>query len=312
MPIRPDQIFTQALDDAAAHLPEIARGDALGLRAALDPILLEESRRISPIPDVSRRDITVSADDGATLLARWYTKRGSSPGSAALFLHGGGLIAGSVKIYDPYVAQHVHWSGVPMLSLDYRLAPEATGDTPARDATAALRWLREHAEELGVDAGRVGVMGDSAGGGVAAATAILARDEGIEIAQQILIFPMLDDRTTQEDPSLGRLVTWTHEDNYTGWHALLGDAIATAGVPASAAPARLDNFAGLAPAYIEVGAVDLFRDEDIRYACRLLQAGVQTELHVHPGAPHAYDSMALDSPFASRWRKDRTRVLKSL
>ncbi|MFS0734144.1 alpha/beta hydrolase [Microbacterium sp. 1P10UB] len=312
MTIPADPIFESALAQTAAHLPGVARGDALDLRGAIDAGLREEFGRLPACPEVSRHDVSFVADDGATLPARWYRPAGSGSGSAVLFFHGGGLIAGSVEIYDPYVAQHVQSSGVPMLSVDYRLSPEATGDTPARDALAAVRWVREHAEELGVDPQRLALMGDSAGGGVAAAAAILARDAGIAIARQILIFPMLDDRTVDEDPSLGRLVMWTHEDNFTGWRALLGDTRGTADVPASAAPARLEDFTGLAPAYIEVGAVDLFRDEDVQYAARLLQAGVQTELHVHPGAPHAYDSMALDSEFATRWRADRTRVLRSI
>lgn len=311
MPITVDPIFDAALTEAAAA-PGLPRGDAAARRAALDPLLAEEFQRMGPTPDVSHRDVRLPMDDGQKILARWYSRDGSAPGSAVVFLHGGGLIAGSVEIYHRYVAHHVHWSGVPILSVDYRLAPAATGDTPAQDAMAALSWLSEHATELGVDPHRLALMGDSAGGGIAAAAAIIARDHGIEVARQILIFPMLDDRTVGADSSLGRPGIWTDDDNYTGWLALLGDRLGTDAVSAYAAPARLEDFSRLAPAYIEVGSVDLFRDESIDYARRLLRAGVQTELHVHPGAPHAYDSMALDSAFADRWRADRTRALMGI
>ncbi|KQR00443.1 alpha/beta hydrolase [Arthrobacter sp. Leaf141] len=243
---------------------------------------------------------------------RWYKKDNSAPGSAVIFLHGGGMIAGSVEIYDPFVRQHVQWSGVPMLSVDYTLAPGTGDEAPAYEALAAIQWVLDHAATLQIDPERVAIMGDSAGGGIAAATAILARDRGINIAQQILVFPMLDDRTLEMDPQVARFATWTHEDNYTGWRALLGDRLGSPHVSAYFAPSRLEDFAGLAPAYIEVGTLDLFRDECISYAQRLLRAGVQTELHVHPGAPHGYDSLALGSSFAARWKADRVRVIRNL
>lgn len=318
MPLDLDPVFIDPLATGGGTAPPliVARGDALGLRAILDPLLVEAFAASEPAPDVSSRDVSTPARDGTEIVMRWYTAPRAGPGSdptaAAVFLHGGGLIAGSVDIYDPFVRQHVQWSGVPMLSVEYRLAPEATGETPARDSFAALLWLLEHAAELGVDPARIAVMGDSGGGGIAAAVAILARDEGIDLAAQILVFPMLDDRTTSPDPHLAGVATWTHDDNATGWLALLGEQLGDPDVSPYAAPARLQDFSGLARAYIEVGALDIFRDECIDYAHRLLSAGVQTELHVHPGAPHGYDTMAIGTPFAARWKADRVRVLTSL
>jgi acetyl esterase/lipase len=181
------------------------------------------------------------------------------------------------------------------------------------DAYAALRWLHEHAGELGVDLDRIGVMGDSAGGGMAAALTILARERGgPKIARQILLMPMLDDRTREPDPEIASNVLWSYDDSATAWPALLGDAAGGPDVPATAAPARLEDAAGLPPAYIEVGQIDVFRDEDLAYAVKLSRAGVPVEFHLHPGAPHEFDSIAFDSDVARRAIADRVRVLKSI
>lgn len=284
-------------------------GDAPAMRAFLDDALPTTFAASRPAPDVVRRVIEIARDDGVRIRARWYWRAGDRPGSAVVFAHGGGMVGGSVAAYDAFVAQHVQWTGVPMLSVEYRRAPDVTGDKPARDVFSGLSWVLDHAVDLGVDPKRVAVMGDSAGGGLAAAAAILARDERLPLAAQILIFPMLDDRTTRPDPHLVNLATWTHEDNEIGWRALLGSRTGTHDVSPLEAPARLREFTGLAPAFIEVGGLDIFRDESIAYARGLLQAGVTTELHVHPSAPHGYDSLALESDFAGRWRADRVRVL---
>jgi acetyl esterase/lipase len=286
--------------------------DPLALRALIDESLPLSFADSEPAPDVSSRDVATEADDGAIVPLRWYERSGSAPGSVAIYVHGGGMVAGSVDAYDPFVRQHVQWTGVPMLAVEYRRAPEATGEMPARDVLAALRWLLDHAAELGVDPARVAIMGDSAGGAIAAGVAILARDQGIALARQLLVFPMLDDRTTQPNPHLEGVITWTHDFNLTGWHALLGDRRGTDDVSPVAAPARLVDAAGLAPAYLEVGTLDLFCDETIAYARKLLAAGVEAELHVHPGAPHGYDSMATEAALTRRWKADRVRVLTSL
>ncbi|ABW10008.1 Alpha/beta hydrolase fold-3 domain protein [Parafrankia sp. EAN1pec] len=189
------------------------------------------------------------------------------------------------ELYDPWVARYVSATGVPMLSVEYRLAPEHSHPTPAEDCYAALRWLADHAVELGVDPARIAVMGDSGGGGLAAAVALLARDRGGPVlARQILIYPMLDDRNTTPDPA----------------------------IPPYAAPARADDLTGLPPAYVEVGELDIFRDESIEYARRLAAAGVSTELHVHPGAPHGFDALGPETDVGRRATADRVRVLTGL
>jgi acetyl esterase/lipase len=204
-------------------------------------------------------------------------------------------------------------SGVPMLQVEYRLAPEHPHPTPVEDCYAALGWLTAHAAELGVDPARIAVMGDSAGGGLAAGVALLARDRGgPALARQVLVYPMLDDRTRTPDPEIVPYATWTYDDNVTGWDALLGEAAGTDDVSPYAAPARALELAGLAPAYIEVGELDAFRDEDVAYARRLAGAGVSTELHVHPGCPHGFESFAPATDVARRSTDDRVRVLRSL
>jgi acetyl esterase/lipase len=196
--------------------------------------------------------------------------------------------------------------------MDYRLAPEFHDTTPAEDAFTATRWLFEHADQQGVDPTRIALMGDSGGGGVAAGAAILARDHGVQLARQILIYPMLDDRNTTPDPALAPTATWTYDNNFTGWHALLGGAIGGSSVSHVAAPARLHDFAGLAAAYIEVGELDIFRDESIDYARRLIAAGVSCELHVVPGAPHAHDLIGMPFAIGRRSLDEKIRAINSV
>ncbi len=151
-------------------------------------------------------------------------------------------------------------------------------------------------------------MGDSAGGGIAAGVALLARDRGLKLARQILIYPMLDDRNQAPEDALVPFANWTYDNNFTGWSALLGPAFGSDDVPAAAAPSRARDLRGIAPAYIEVGELDIFRLEDIDYARAIAAAGVSIELHVHPGAPHGFERMAPDSDVARRATADRLRV----
>src|SRR6476469_352773 len=298
---------------AMAEADPPAVGDVAARRAMWEPII-GAAGTAQPIPaDVTTREYDMTTDDGARITVRWYAKDGATPGPAVLFHHGGGYIFGHIDLFDGPVSRYVSASGVPMLSVEYRRAPEHPFPTPLEDAYAALCWLHERAPELGVDRDRIGVMGDSAGGGMAAALTILARDRGgPKIARQILIMPMLDDRTTTPDPHLEPYVLWSYDDNRTAWPALLGEVAGGPDVPATAAPARLTDATGLPPAYIEVGQLDVFRDEDTAYATKLTQAGVQVEFHLHPGAPHEFDSIAFDSDVARRAIADRVRVLRSI
>jgi acetyl esterase/lipase len=269
------------------------------------------STGLNPSPDVQVKAYSVDRD-GFQMPVRWYTRGDSSPGSAAVYIHGGGMVCGNLDVFEPIVRYMVQQSGVPFLAVGYRLAPEHPGTGPAEDAFAGYRWLLDHAAELGVDPARVALMGDSGGGGIGAGAAILARDNGVPLAKQILICPMLDDRNVEPDPLLAPTATWGYDNNFTGWNALLGDRRGGLDVPPDAAPARLTDFAGLAPAYIEVGELDLFRDESLSYAQRLLSAGVSCEFHLHPGAPHGYEWLNQGSALSKRALAERFRVLQGL
>jgi acetyl esterase/lipase len=314
MPFSYDPDLAEVLASVAEllHAEPVAAGDWQTLRETGNAGLAVMFSAMPEVSGVQSTDVEIAGHEGATITARLYQKEGSNPGSALLYIHGGGMVLGSMDLYDKVPATYVAETGVPMLSVDYRLAPENPHPVPVEDCFAALSWLHEHAPNYGIDQARIGVMGDSAGGGLAAAAAIVARDRGLALAKQILIYPMLDDRNVLPDPELVPFAVWTYDGNITGWGALLGDQRGTGDVPSSAAPARETNFAGLAPAYIEVGELDIFRDEDIEYARQLGRAGVSTELHVHTGVPHGFDAVAGDSSLGRRSRADRIRVIQSI
>lgn len=209
-----------------------------------------------------------------------------------LHCHGGGYVFGS-----PAAQLYQHRSMAEALScclvsVDYRLAPETRFPGAIEDCYAALTWLFENAGKMKIDPTRIGVMGESAGGGLAASLALLARDRGgPSLAFQHLIYPMIDDRTgttNRTHPFAGAFV-WTEQNNYFGWSALLGQPAGGADVSPYAAAARAQDLSDLPPAFVSTGALDLFVDEDIDYARRLMRAGVPVELHVYPGAFHGFD-----------------------
>ncbi|MGB2811735.1 MAG: alpha/beta hydrolase [Mycobacterium sp.] len=292
-----------------------ALGDVAARRRNARRMVKGVSALLPQIPGVEVRHFDLPAADGATVPLHWYRSTAlAAPGSAALYLHGGGMILGLGELgalYDTAARSYVAASGVPLLLVDYRIAPEHPHPTPVEDCYQALGWLVDNADALGVDPARIAVMGDSAGGGLAAAVCLLARDRaGPAIAAQVLAYPMLDDRTPEPDPALVPLLTWSHDDNRTGWAALLGGA--DPDVSPYAAPARAHDLSGLPPAYIDVGDLDLFYEQDVHFADRLAAAGVPTELHVHPGCPHAFEMLAPMAAVSVRVMADRVRRLRSL
>jgi len=209
-----------------------------------------------------------------------------TPVAAVLYLHGGGYVLGTATMGDQFCSRLARHLGVVVAAVDYRLAPEHPYPAALEDADAALRWLAEQPE---VDAGRIALVGDSAGGGLAAAVALRARDRGeISPVVQVLSYPMLDDRTKDAgvDPRVLRL--WNQPSNRFGWDAYLGDR-AGQEVPATAAPARASDLSGLPATWIGVGTHDLFYEEDVTWARRLEAAGVPCNLLVVEGAYHGFD-----------------------
>jgi acetyl esterase/lipase len=309
------QAVIAMLGEQGSRPTPAARDDWPRLRADSEATLAGLEAALDARPSVSRTDYQAASYDGSRVLVRWYAPAGhdrSAAGPAAVYLHGGGMILGTVALHDRLVAGYAADSGVPLLAVDYRRAPEHPHPAPAEDAYAGVAWLAAHASELGVDPARIAVMGDSAGAGLAAAAALLARDRGLPLAKQILIYPMLDDRNVTPDPALAPWAGWSYDDNYTGWHALLGDRIAGPDVPAYAAPARAADLSGLPATYVEVGELDIFRDEAIEYARRIALTGTSVELHVHPGCPHGFDRITAQADVVRRARGDRLRALTTI
>jgi acetyl esterase/lipase len=208
---------------------------------------------------------------------------------AVVTIHGGGYVIGSYDMDSPQLDRWCPTLGVVGVSVEYRLAPETPYPGPLDDCYAALRWTHDNAAELGIDKHRIGIYGLSAGGGLAAALTLLARDRGeVPVAFALLDCPMLDDR--QQTPSIRAdgLYVWSARSNEFGWRSYLGSLYGSEDVAPYAAAAREGDLAGLPPTCVVVGSIDGFRDEDIDYAQRLNQAGVACELHVIAGLPHAY------------------------
>jgi acetyl esterase/lipase len=219
---------------------------------------------------------------------------GAAPQPGVYYIHGGGMVMGDRRTGTAEMASWVEQAGVTVVSVEYRLAPEHPYPAPIDDCYAGLCWMAEHAGELGTDPGRLIITGRSAGGGLAAGVALLARDRGgPALSHQILVCPMLDDRAiTPSSHELDREGVWDQNSNLTGWTALLGDASGGPDVPVYAAPAREQDLAGLPPTFIDVGSVETFRDEDIDYAARLSRAGIAVEMHLWPGGFHSFDHTA--------------------
>ncbi|MFF1908479.1 alpha/beta hydrolase [Kitasatospora sp. NPDC058218] len=231
------------------------------------------------------------------------------------YLHGGGMIMGNAWSVVPQLLRE--WAlplELAVISVEYRLAPRTRHPGPLEDCYAGFVWAAEHAAELGIDADRIVLGGKSAGGGLAAALALLTRDRGGPAPiGQLLLCPMLDDRGTSfSSHQMAGLDTWDRTSNATAWQALLGDRYGAADLSPYAAPARATDLSGLPPAYLDVGSAETFRDEDVAYAQALWQAGGQAELHVWPGAFHGFDTLAPRSALARDAREARLRWLRRI
>jgi len=234
-----------------------------------------------------------SSDDGVDVVdlpsgagARLYRPTAAAaPTAALLWIHGGGYLLGSPEQDDALCRRYVQRLGIVVAAARYRLAPEHPYPIPLEDCYQVLTWL---AGLPGVDADRIAIGGASAGGGLAAALGFLARDRGeVSPVLQVLSYPMLDDRTVGPDLDKPGFRLWNTRSNRFGWTSYLGGAD-----PAVAVPARRTDLAGLAPAWLGVGTLDLFCAEDLAYAARLNAAGIECEVHEVPGAFHGFDGLA--------------------
>lgn len=235
------------------------------------------------------------------------------PSPAILHIHGGGMIMGTVEGYDARCKAYAHATGFPVFSVDYRLAPEHPYPAAIDDCVAAFDYLTDSSLQHTIDPARIALLGNSAGAGLAAGTALRLRDEPrtVRPMSQVLIYPMLDDRTTVMTPTFARTwLRWSFVDNRTAWEAYLSGPTP---VDSYAAPARATDLRGLPHTYICVGTADIFFDECTNFAAALSAAGVPTEFHVIDGAPHDFDYMAPTSPAAKKsWRSRFEFLVNSL
>ena len=287
--------------------------EALGIVKVREMMAATRPQLPPPPPEVQVYETHTAGRDGAPDVRLVVTapKAAGQGRPGILHVHGGGYILGSAEMTGPTDAQYALQLGAVVVSVDYRLAPETPHPGPVEDCYAGLAWLHAQAAALGVDPGRIVVTGESAGGGLAAALVLLARHRGEHaVAFQHLVFPMLDDRTAvQADPSpyVGQFV-WTRESNRFGWASLLGGPPGAPDVSPFAAPARATDLSGLPPTFMICGALDLFLEEDLEYARRLIRAGVPTELHIYPGAPHGFMFMP-EAQLTKTFARDSTAAL---
>ncbi|MGW5474516.1 alpha/beta hydrolase [Streptomyces chartreusis] len=271
------------------EIAEVRQGAGIQLLADLDLTMdgyFEVEDRVVPGP--------VGAPEISLLICRPAAQVDAGPRPVIYHVHGGGMIIGNNRVgVDAPLAWAKELDAV-VVSVEYRLAPEHPHPAPIEDVYAGLEWTAAHASEFGGDAGRVVVAGASAGGGLSAALALLARDrKGPELIGQMLMCPMLDDRN--DSPStfqMAGLGVWDRTANETGWTALLGERRGGPDVSAYAAAARAEDLSGLPPAFLDVGSAETFRDEVVAYASRIWQAGGVAELHVWPGGFHGFDGFA--------------------
>jgi len=267
----------------------------------------------SRTPDLLIENVFIPSEDGHTIRLRIYKPKSSpNPLPVLLWLHGGGYVMGKPEMDDRRCIEYARQAGIAVVSVDYRCAPKDPFPAALDDCTIALKWVAAHAEQLGVEPKRIAIGGESAGGGLAAALVQLAHDQlAIKSIFQLLIYPMLDDRTalrTDIDDSLNK--PWDQNSNRFGWESYLGGQCGAQDVPQYAVPARRADLSGLPPAWIGVGSLDIFHDEDVAYAQRLQACGVACEVKVVPGAFHGFDVFNPQLPFVQDFKNSQFSALE--
>lgn len=286
--------------------PELRRSARLLPKQMITPVTLPFVRAASRLMWRNAPSDVEVLTLGSGVSVRLHRPAGiSSPGPALLWIHGGGYVIGDAAQDDDLCRRFAEKLGATVAAVNYRLAPQHSYPVPLEDCYAALSWLTGLPS---VDPDRVAIGGASAGGGLAASLALLTRDRSeIPLVAQLLVYPMLDDRTVGRadlDNPGHRL--WNQTSNRFGWQAYLGDAD-----PDVAVPARRDDLAGLPPAWVGVGTLDLFHDEDLAYAQRLQDAGVPCEVTVVPGAFHGFDGIAPNADVSQRFFASQCALLRN-
>ena len=286
--------------------------DLAGSRTILKK--LAERARIRDTSSIAVEEFAIThSEDSTTLnLKSFRPLTGSTEKPALLWIHGGGYVMGSAGDTDQTLAHIALETDCTVFSVDYRLAPEHAYPAALDDCFDCLLWLQKHANQLKIDPERIAIGGASAGAGLTAALALRARDEGTQqVLFQLLIYPMLDHRHRTpssraiQDPNL-----WNEQTNRLAWALYLGALTDHDEIPLYASASLAADLTNLPPAFVCVGDLDIFLDEDIDYAQRLLQAGVPTELHVYPGVIHGFDMLAPDAAISQRLRTDVNNALQ--
>jgi len=320
MPLSYDPEFAKALEPLIPKLAAIPMPKAHDIQARRDriPAIFGSMMAALPeVPDVSVDNLTVKSYDGADIIVYHIYPNEIPSGpqtSAYIYVWGGGMISGSASLFIKPVSLMASATRTQFFSVDYRIAPENPHPTPTEDVYAALEWLTENHEKFNIDPTRIGITGESAGGGIAAGVSIMARDRQLSppLAKQVLIYPMLDDRNCFPIPGLEELAFWKADDNLTGWTALLGDEVGKDSVSPYAAPIRVESVEGLPPIYIDVGELDIYKQENVEYIRRFMKANISAEFHLYPGVPHGFEGIAPTSTATRKATENRIRALCSI
>jgi len=298
----------------SSHPPveKVANGDIHELRKFGNQLYINMADHLPLNEHVKRQNFQLETKEGTSISMRWYSiEEKNENGPAVVFVHGGGRVFGSLDLYDQVVADYVDRSKVPFLSVDYHLVPETTGRVQNEEVLDVILWLKANATALGVDKDRIGIMGDSGGGGIAAGVAILARDQNIGLAKQILIYPMLDHRSSVLNEKIEPFAVFGHVELSLLWPAILGSDELNEYDKIIVSPSLLEDFDGLTPVYIAIGDLDYFRDESIEYARKLALAGVPLEFHVFPGAPHGFEIFTPNTEMSKIAMASHVRAIRS-
>lgn len=305
--------FDPEFADLVEHIPSGDMSDPVASRASMKEMLGALNKDI----DASALELSeqwIPGLDGAPdVKVRIYKNKSQSGITAGLLhIHGGGFVVGDIDTEHGFSVSAASKLGVVVVSVDYRLAPEDPFPAGLEDCYAALQWFHNNAEQLGVDKQRIAVAGQSAGGGLSAAVAIMAKDRGgPPICFQCLGIPEVDDRL--DTPSMQQFTDtplWNRPNAEISWKYYLGDSYTpgASNVPALAAPARVEDVAGLPPAYVTTMEFDPLRDEGVLYALKLMQGGVPVELHSYPGTFHG-SSLFTHAAISKRQERDMFEVL---
>jgi acetyl esterase/lipase len=255
-----------------------------------------------------------SQDPGHKIRLRVYRPRMIvTPAPVLVWMHGGGFFIGTPEQNDAFLFHLVQELSIVVVSIDYRLAPEHPFPTPLYDCYAALKWVQTHPQLLGIDSNRIAIGGESAGGGLAASLAQLAHDRGeIHPVFQLLVYPMLDDRTTLRTDMMDKeWIAWSIENNRLGWEVYLHQPCGLEKVPDYAVASRRADLTGLPPAWIGVGTLDLFYEEDLAYAQAQKRCNVSCEVLIVSGAFHAFDQFDPKLNVVQDFRKSQIAVLRT-